>query len=186
MPSNCLPATGGSVAFWLFAGLVVFTIGLLTLRSSRALVINVIIIGCFIASVGFDANQQSANALCSPMPSSLIQGQLRVVSGTVSSAELPVATATSGQTVITALWGEPEQSGSDVVIAFAFPGVTAGDWMFDITESSQTAFEFLSSDLSLVVNSSRMLTGGPFNASSASPISVAASGLSFEIAVTRS
>lgn len=186
MPHDCLASTGSSALVWLVAGLTVCSAGVVMLRWSRSAA--VLLLPClFLAALTTsDSLQKPVSAACSPAPSSILQGQLRIIGGTVSSAELPVVVATNGTTTVTAVWGMPEHVGSDVVVPFALPNLTPGDWSLDITESPSTSFEFSDSDLSFVVNSSRMLTGGPFNASTSEPISVAATGRSFEIAVTRS
>jgi len=186
MPSDCLAITGSSEFAWIIGGVLFLAAGVVLVRWSR--VVSAFVLPCiFLAALTTaDSVQRSADAQCSPAPSSILQGQLRIVGGVVTSNELPDVVASNGTTSVTATWGTPESSGSDVIVAFAFPNLSPGDWSIDVTESPLTSFEFASSDLSLVVNSSRMLTGGPFNASTSTPINVPASGLTFEIAVTQS
>ena len=186
MPSDCLASTGGAPVAWISGGLVVLIVGLVLAWRGRAIAAVGLPLLFLAALSTSDSFQRPANALCSPDSSSILQGQLRIVSGVLDSHEVPVAVATNGTTSVTAKWGEPEVSGSDVLVAFAFPNVSPGQWSIDLTESPMTSFEFASSDLSIVVNSSRMLTGGPLNVSTSAPITVPSTGRHFEIAVTRS
>lgn len=186
MPTDCLAVTGASPLLWICAGVGVLVIGIVARRGSRVLSASLILVASLAACVSVDATQQPASAICSPDATSLVQGSIRVLSGTLRATEVPTLTASNGAQVLTAMWGAPSADGSDVVIPFAFHGIRSGEWTFEITESDATAFEFSHSDISFVVNSSRMLTGGPFNASTPSMVSVSTSGLQFEIAVTRS
>ena len=186
MPSDCLASTGGAPIAWIAGGFVVLVVGAILMWRSRAIAAVGLPLLFLAALSTSDSFQRPANALCSPVPSSILQGQLRIVGGVLGSHEVPVAVATNGTKSVTAQWGKPEVSGSDVLVAFAFPNVSPGQWSIDLTESSLTSFEFVSSDLSIVVNSSRMLTGGPFNVSTSAPITVTSTGRHFEISVTRS
>ena len=186
MPSDCLATTGSSAYFLLAAGFLLVMTGLLLKQSGRTLISGVTLLAVLALLIPFDGTTAPVSALCSPKPSSLLHGQLRVIGGSINQRELPVMTATSGALVVTALWDIPTKSGTDVVVSFTFPKIIAGDWTVEINESPFTAFEFSNSDVPFVVNSSRMLTGGPFNASTATPVHVSESGLSFEFAVTRS
>lgn len=186
MPNDCLAITGGAGLTWVIGGFVLLIAGFALIRINRVVKTCVVAVLLLVGLSTSDAIHREAGALCSPASSSILQGSLRVIGGTIQANELPVVTATDGSSTITALWGSPESAGPDVVVAFAFPHLTPGIWTIELTESPLTSFEFASSTESFVVNSSRMLTGGPFNLTTVSPLTVTPSGLSVEISVTRS
>jgi hypothetical protein len=180
----CLPTTGSSLSFWIVGGLLIFA-GLCILRYSRQIMMSLVV--CVALGVVVDSHHFAgpAAAACSPDESSLLQGELRVESGLLRSSEFPLLTVTNGTSVLTAQWGVPTTDGSDTVVAFAVPDITPGNWSVEITESDATSFNLSSSSWPLVVNSSRLLTGGPFNATTSNPHRVPATGVQLSINVTR-
>jgi hypothetical protein len=181
----CLPTTGSSLSFWIAGGLLIFA-GLYILRYSRQIVMSLVV--CVALGVVVDSHHfaEPAAAACSPDESSLLQGELRVEGGILRSSEFPLLTVTNGTSVLTARWGVPTTDGSDTVVSFAVPDITPGNWSVELTEGDATSFNLSSSSWSLVVNSSRLLTGGPFNATTSTPHHVSATGAQLSISVTRS
>lgn len=183
--SPCLPTTGGSLTVWLVGSLLVCG-GVYLVRHSRHLVVTALVV--LMMSLAMMANYSVAPAVaaCSPDNSSLLRGELRVEGGSLSSSELPLMTVTNATTTITARWGTPESQGADTVVGFAFSDITPGEWSLEFTESDVTALNLSHSSWPLVVNSSRLLTGGPLNATTASPQYIPAGGVRLTISVVRS
>jgi len=177
--------TGSSPTGWYVGGLAI-VVGLFLVRYARNMVVSaVVVIGLGITLNGSNF-ATPAVAACSPDESSLLQGDLRVEGGSLTSAELPVLTVTNGTTTLTARWGMPTTDGVDTVVSFAVTDIAPGDWSLEITESESTSFNLSGASWPLVVNSSRLLTGGPFNATTASPQHISVSGVRITITVSRS
>lgn len=183
MPVPCLAATGSSVGLFVTAGLGLLVAGTLVLRFARLRLatLAMVLVAGFLVVQGPHA--APARAACEPAPSGLISGTFTFSGSTNSAADLPTITATDGTTTLTATWGAPQSDGVDTNVPFAFVNATPGQWSFEVNQTGTTDLEFYASSLNFSINSSPMLTGGPFNATT-SALSVPAGGLTFTFSVT--
>jgi hypothetical protein len=113
----------------------------------------------------------------------LISGTFSFVGFEAAPSDLPTITATDDDTTITALWGAPTFNGNDTVVPFSFPAAGAGSWIFSVNQTGNTPLEYFDSTLDFSVNSSPMLTGGPFDAATTTATTVGSSPLTFTFRV---
>lgn len=166
-------------------GLALIAAGVVALRFSRLRVATLallLVTGFFVAQ---GPHTTAASASCGTVPTGLISGTFTFSGSTNTADDLPTLTATDGTTTLTALWGTPQSDGQDTNVPFAFTAATPGQWSFDVIQTASTDLEFYASSLNFSIDSSPLLTGGPFNAST-SAITVPAEGLSFTFSVTAS
>ena len=101
-----------------------------------------------------------------------------------TAGDLPQLNASNGVSTITATWGPLMWNGNDTEVSFSFPDATAGSWTYSVIQTAATPLEFFDSSLGFSVNSSPMLTGGPFDATTTSASTVTTSPVSFTFRVS--
>ena len=98
--------------------------------------------------------------------------------------DLPQLNASNGVSTITATWGPLMWNGNDTEVSFSFLDATAGSWTYSVIQTGATPLEFFDSSLGFSVNSSPMLTGGPFDATTTSASTVTTNPVSFTFRVS--
>jgi len=182
---ECLAATGSPLWLLIAIGLSLVTTGLVLWRwpVARAIAVVALVSGATLLLPGHQ--QDGVRAACPPSSSSLISGTFTFVGYAAKTGDLPLLTASNGAATITATWGAPTFNGNDTVVPFSFRDATAGSWIFAVFLDSQTTpLEFFDSSLDFSVNSSPMLTGGPFDAATTSAVTVGSSPLTFTFRVS--
>ena len=181
---NCLAHTGSTLWILLAIGLACVLAGaaLWRLPIVRAFGVLALVFGATLTVQS--SHSPAANAACTPTNTSLISGTFSFVGYEASASDLPTITATDGTNTITALWDTPVFNGSDTEATFSFPAAGAGSWNFSVNQTGTTPLEFMDSTLPFSVNSSPMLTGGPFDASTSSPTTVDVTPLNFTFRVS--
>lgn len=181
---DCLAQTGSTLWILVAVGLSAVLAGLALWRLPivRAFGALALVFGATLAVQS--SHSPAATAACMPTNNSLISGTFSFVGYDANAADLPTITATDGTNTITALWGTPAFNGNDTVVTFSFPAAGAGSWNFSVNQTGTTPLEFMDSTLPFSVNSSPMLTGGPFDASTSSPTTVDVTPLNFTFRVS--
>lgn len=181
---DCLAHTGSTLWILVAVGLSSVLVGLALWRLPivRAFGVLALVLGATVTVQS--SHSPAASAACTPTNNSLISGTFSFVGFEAHEADLPTITATAGTNTITALWGTPTFNGSDTEVSFFFPGAGAGSWSFSVNQTGTTPLEFMDSTLPFSVNSSPMLTGGPFDASTSSPTTVDVTPLNFTFRVS--
>ena len=168
----CLAATGSPLWPLVAIGVSLVATGLVLWRwpVARAIAVVALLGGATLLLPGHQ--QDRARAACPPDSSSLISGTLTFVGYEATAGDLPQLTASNGVSTTTATWGLLTWNASDTEVSFSFPDATAGSWNFAISQTGTTPLEFFDSSLDFSVNSSPMLTGGPFDAATTSAVNV--------------
>ena len=181
---ECLATTGSPLWLLVAIGLSLVATGLVLWRwpVARAIAVVALVSGATLLLPGHQ--QDGARAACPPAASSLVSGTFTFVGFAANTGDLPQLTASNGVTTITATWGPVTWSGNDTHVSFAFPDATAGSWIFAVNQTGTTPLEFFDSSLHFSVNSSPMLTGGPFDAATTSATSVATTPVTFTFRVS--
>ena len=181
---ECLAATGSPLWLLVAIGLSLVATGLVLWRwpVARAIAVVALVSGATLLLPGHQ--QDGARAACPPAAAGLISGTFTFVSYEATSGDLPQLTASNGVTTITATWGPVTWSGNDTSVSFAFPDATAVSWTYSVIQTGTTPLEFFDSSLDFSVNSSPMLTGGPFDAATTSAASVATTSVTFTFRVS--
>ena len=181
---DCLAHTGSPLWIMIAVGLSCVLAGLTLLRLPIVRFVGVfaLVLGATLAVQS--SHSPTATAACTPTNNSLISGTFSFVGYEANASELPTITATDGTNTITALWTTPAFNGSDTVASFSFPAAGAGSWTFSVNQTGATPLEFMDSTLPFAVNSSPMLTGGPFDASTSTPSAVDVTPLNFTFRVS--
>ena len=180
---ECLAATGSTLWLLVAIGLSSILAGLVLWRLPFARTVGVValVLGATLAVQS--SPSAPASAACMSTNTTLISGTFSFVGFEAAPSDLPIITATDGGTTITALWGAPTFNGNDTVVPFSFPAAGAGSWIFSVNQTGNTPLEYFDSTLDFSVNSSPMLTGGPFDAATTTATTVGSSPLTFTFRV---
>ena len=181
---ECLAATGSPLWLLVAVGLTLVAMGLALWRWPVARVIAVVALvsGATLLLPGHQEDE--ARAACSSANAGLISGTFTFVGHEAVTGDLPQLTASNGETTITATWGPLTWNGHDTEVSFSFPDATPGSWNVAVNQTGTTPLEFFDSSLDFAVNSSPMLTGGPFDAATTSASTVTTSPVSFTFRVS--
>ena len=181
---ECLSATGSPLWLLVAIGLSLVATGLLLWRwpVARAIAVVALLSGTTLLLPGHQHDE--ARAACPPGSSSLISGTFTFVGYAAVAGDLPQLTASNGVSTITATWGPLMWNGNDTEVSFSFPDATAGSWTYSVIQTGATPLEFFDSSLGFSINSSPMLTGGPFDAVTTSASTVTTSPVTFTFRVS--
>jgi len=181
---ECLATTGSPLWLLVAIGVSLVTAGLVLWRRPvvRAIAIVALLSGTTLTLQGHI--QDGARAACPPAAAGLISGTFTFVGYAAGTGDLPQLSASNGVSTITATWGPLMWNGSDTEVSFSFPDATAGSWTYSVIQTGATPLEFFDSSLGFSINSSPMLTGGPFDAVTTSASTVTTSPVTFTFRVS--
>ena len=180
---ECLAATGSPLWTLVAVSLTLVVAGLALWRwpVARAIAVVALVSGATLLLPGHHEDQ--ARAACSSADTGLISGTFTFVGHEAVRGDLPQMTASNGETTITATWGPLAWDGHDTEVSFSFSDATAGSWTLAVNQTGTTPLEFFDSSLDFSVNSSPMLTGGPFDAATTTASTVTNTPVTFTFRV---
>lgn len=181
--SPCLATTGSSIWMYVALSLGFVVTGVAILSQRPRLAVSAMVMLFALSAVGGGTHPNIASATCNG-DVGLLSGTFRATLAQINSTELPTITATDGTSTLTAQWGAVAYDGSDSTATYAFPTITAGSWTIEVVESTTHSMEYDSSSVPFTVNSSPMLTGGPLDAVSTSPVVVGTNHVTVDFSVT--